>query len=287
MRKLIERLLVFFIGVPAFFAIIVLFPFCRQLLLNILTIIFTAVGAVEFSSMLEKKNLHISKIEAFILGSLAPLSLTLVISLNLPEWVIPLMLITGLEWVLISGAFSKSAKMDTAANRVAVCLSVIVYPGLLMFWVVKMAIWGNPGAVFLFFLLTFANDSAAWLTGNLFGKNNRGLIPASPNKSIAGFLGGFLGSVLIALGAANFFPSVFSAGVNTESVSNLFVKAAVLGLCTGIFGTLGDLCESAIKRSCGFSDSGKFVLGRGGSLDSIDSIAIAAPVYFVLFNLFF
>jgi phosphatidate cytidylyltransferase len=150
-----------------------------------------------------------------------------------------------------------------------------------------MNIWENSSAVILFLLITFGNDSIAWLAGTLFGKNNRGLIPASPNKSIAGFLGGFFGTLIISTGAAYLFPEIFSIGVNTAPVSGLLVKAAILGLCTGIFAALGDLCESAIKRSCGFVDSGKIILGRGGVLDSIDSIAVAAPVYFLLFSLFF
>jgi phosphatidate cytidylyltransferase len=177
--------------------------------------------------------------------------------------------------------------MEKAVNRIAGCFSVMIYPGLFMYWLVRMNIWENSGAVILFLLITFGNDSTAWLTGTLFGKNNRKIIPASPNKSIAGFLGGFLGTVIISLGAAYLFPEIFSAGANAAVVSGLLVKAAILGLCTGIFATLGDLCESAIKRSCGFVDSGKVILGRGGVLDSIDSIAIAAPVYFLLFSLFF
>jgi phosphatidate cytidylyltransferase len=150
-----------------------------------------------------------------------------------------------------------------------------------------MNIWENSSAVILFLLITFGNDSIAWLAGTLFGKSNRGLIPASPNKSIAGFIGGFLGAVIVSLGAAYLFPEIFSAGVNPAPISGLLVKSAILGLCTGIFATLGDLCESAIKRSCGFVDSGKVILGRGGVLDSIDSIAIASPVYFLIFSLFF
>jgi phosphatidate cytidylyltransferase len=264
-----------------------LFPLYRHLPLNIAIILFSASGAVEFSSMLKKKLLFIEKAEAFLLGSLGPLSITLYISFNIPEWIPHLLLAGGAGWVLVSRIFSHSADMEKAVNRIAGCFSVMIYPGLFMYWLVRMNIWENSGAVFLFLLITFGNDSIAWLAGTLFGKNNRRIIPASPNKSIAGFLGGFLGAVIISTGAAYLFPEIFSAGVNAAPVSGLLVKAAILGLCTGIFATLGDLCESAIKRSCGFVDSGKVILGRGGVLDSIDSIAIAAPVYFLLFSLFF
>jgi phosphatidate cytidylyltransferase len=144
--------------------------------------------------------------------------------------------------------------------------------------------WNNSGAIFLFLVIVFANDSLAWLAGNLFGKNNRGLIPASPNKSIAGFIGGLIGSVIVCVCAAKFFPSVFpSYTIGGEPL--MISLAVILGICTGIVATLGDLAESAIKRSCDVKDSGNIMLGRGGILDSIDSIAVAAPVYFILFIL--
>ena len=287
MRKLIERLLIFFIGIPTVFALVFLFPAYHHLVLNIVIILFSALGSVEFSVMLEKKQLHISKIEAFILGLLAPLSAALTVSFNISGWIVPLILLTGALWVLISRVFSHSTDMEKIAGRIAGCFSIMVYPGIFMYWLIKMSMWEDSRIIFLFLLITFVNDSAAWLFGSLLGKGNRGIIPASPNKSIAGFFGGFLGAVAVSAGAAYFFPSIFTAEVNGQGVSNLFAKAIILGLTTGIFATLGDLCESVIKRSCGFDDSGKLILGRGGVLDSIDSLAIAAPVYFLLFNIFF
>ena len=154
-----------------------------------------------------------------------------------------------------------------------------------MYWIIRMNIWDNSGALFLFLLITFGNDSAAWFFGNLFGKNNRGVIPVSPNKSVAGYIGGIFISVAISAGALFLFPSVFSV-VNPHSPL-IITFAAVLGLFTGIFANLGDLAESAIKRSCEFKDSGHVIMGRGGILDSIDSVAVAAPVYYLLYNAFF
>ncbi len=284
--KLTERLLVFFLGIPAVCALVFLLPFYRHLPLNIVVILFSAAGAVEFSAMLEKKLIRISKIEAFILGALLPLASTLNVSLDFPNWIIPVTLMTGALWALLSHVFSGPGDVDTIIYRLAGCFCVMCYPGFFMYWMVRMHIWENSGAVvFLFLLITFLNDSIAWLFGTLFGANNRGIITVSPNKSIAGFIGGLFGSVVISIGAVLLVPSVFS--VSGSPVSALLPKAIILGVFTGIFASLGDLAESAIKRSCDVKDSGNLMLGRGGILDSIDSVAIAAPVFFMLYNIFF
>jgi phosphatidate cytidylyltransferase len=285
MLTLIKRLLVFFIGIPIIVCLVFFLPFRGHLSLNIIIIIFSALGAVEFAAMLEKKSLCVKKPEAFLLGAAAPAALTLVISLNCPQWIIPLLLMAGAFWVLLSRVFISYALMETAANQLAAGFSVFAYPGFFMYWLVKMTSLKNAGPVTFAFLMTvLGSDAAAWLAGTLFGKNNRGIIPASPSKSIAGFAGGIIGSIIVSGGAALIIPSAFIA--RTEAVPS-FCIVILLGVCTGIAGALGDLAESAVKRSCNTKDSGNLMLGRGGVLDSIDSIAVAAPVFFLLFNALF
>jgi phosphatidate cytidylyltransferase len=255
--------------------------------MNIVTIFFSAIGALEFSAMLEKKQIRVSKIESVILGMLAPIASTLTVSLNFPGWTGPALIMAGAGWALISGVFSRVSGIESAINRLAGYFSVMIYPGVFMYWLVKMNAWEKPEAVLLFLFIAFGNDSIAWLAGTLFGANNRGIIPVSPNKSIAGFIGGLIGSTVVTAGAALLFPFVFSGLSGCVSYGKLLFWAIILGFCTGIAATLGDLAESAIKRSCDFKDSGKLMMGRGGVLDSIDSIAVAAPVFYLLYNLLF
>jgi phosphatidate cytidylyltransferase len=287
MKKIIERLLVFVIGIPAVYALVILLPYYRNLALNIITILFSAMGTVEFSFLLKKKKIVISKIESFILGAVIPLAFTLVISLMLPEWIIPVLIMASAGWILLSKVFAKSSEIKTITEQIIGKFSLLVYPGLFICWLVIMSGWANPAATLLFLFITFSSDSTAWLFGSLFGKNNRGIIPVSPNKSIAGFIGGVLGSVIVAVGSAFLFPNIFIYFNHKIPSGKLAIMAAVLGFCTGIAASLGDLAESAIKRSCDSKDSGNLMLGRGGVLDSIDSIAVAAPVFYFLFNIFF
>jgi len=286
MRKIIERLLIFSIGVPLVVGLVLFLPYFNGLVLNILVTFFSGIGAVEFSLMLEKKQIRIStrtsKIESFFLGALSPAVVTLNVSFGFPEWVIFAAIITCVGWALMSRIFSRSETMGNIINQIVSGFSLIIYPGFFMVWLIKMNIWGNPGTILFFLLVTFASDSVAWLFGTLFGKNNRGLIAVSPNKSIVGFIGGAIGSIIVACCAVYIFPGIFFI-----TDPSLYASVVILGLCTGIAAMLGDLAESAIKRSCDVKDSGKIMLGRGGILDSLDSIAVAAPVFYFLFDTFF
>jgi len=280
MGKIIKRLLVFIIGVPAFVFVINYLPYFNHLTFNIIVIVFSTLGAVEFAAIIEKKQLRVSKAEAVIFGSFMPLAFTLILCFGFPGWIIPLFIMAGVSWVIISLAFTNQANMGNVINRLAGCFSVIIYPGLFMAWIVCMSVWGISGAILLFMLMAFSNDSAAWLAGSLLGAKNKGVFAASPNKSIAGYIGGLAAAVATAILAFLFTPSVFQGNLN-------IIKIILLGVFTAIFGNLGDLAESAIKRSADVKDSGNLMLGRGGILDSIDSLALAAPVYFLLFQIFF
>jgi len=284
MGKILKRLLTFFIGVPVVFSVIYFLPHRGHLALNIFVIFFSIAGAVEFSSMLGKKQLNISKIEVGILGALMPLAGVLTVSFKLPLWVVSLTMVSALLWILFSRAFSSLEKMNNVLNYIVAGFSVFLYPGFFLYWIVKLCGLNNTGILLLFFLITFGSDAWAWLFGSLFGKNNNGIIPASPNKSIAGFIGGLIGATAFAIGAAFIVPEIYYA---TEPSCVLVVKAIIFGVCTAVTATLGDLTESAIKRSCDTKDSGKLMFGRGGVLDSIDSIIVAAPVYYALFTVLF
>jgi phosphatidate cytidylyltransferase len=285
MKKIIERLLVFLIGIPLIVLLALFLPYYHHLALNMAVIVFTGLGALEFSVMLEKKGFSVSKIEAVILGALAAISETLVICFNWDETTVPVMLTAGAAWVFLSRVFAAAGALDAFINRLAGGIAVLAYPGIFMYWLVKMSGWENAGAIILVFLLTsLGNDSAAWAAGMLFGRGNRGIIPASPNKSLAGFIGGNTGSVIVGVAAALIIPGFF---VSRFASIPAPLAGALLGLLTGIAAMTGDLCESAVKRSAGFKDSGNIMPGRGGALDSIDSIAMAAPVFYLVFSLLF
>jgi phosphatidate cytidylyltransferase len=282
MNKLVQRLLVFIIGLPLVVLLVLCLPQKNHIAVNVAVVLLSALGAVEFADMLQKKGPAVSRWEAGILGSLVPAAMTLMVSFGFGDQSIPLALVMGASWLLISRIFAGAGKFDAAVSRIGSGLAVMIYPGLFMAWIVRMSLVPRSDMIILMFLLTvIANDSAAWAMGMLFGKSNRGILAASPNKSAAGFIGGFAASILVGLGATSLVPGTFTPRFGGA------LSGIILGFVSGLAGTLGDLGESAMKRSANVKDSGTLIPGRGGILDTVDSIALAAPVYYGLYRLLF
>jgi phosphatidate cytidylyltransferase len=275
---------VFFIGLTLLLSLVLFFPQQNHLLLNLVIIVFSILGSVEFRNILSKKNLVISLPETIILGAISPIAWTFVVSFGWPgRNTVPAAFILGASWLLISRIFTSLEKLDSYISRTTTGFALMIYPGLFMAWIVQMAVLSEASMVILtFFLLVLLNDALAWATGMLFGKNSRGVLAASPKKSIAGFIGGLAASVLTGIAATILAPGAFTS----DRMSSI-LAGAILGFFAGAAATLGDLGESALKRSAGVKDSGSLILGRGGALDSIDSVALAAPVYYILYQFLF
>ena len=283
MKKIFKRLIIFFIALPVIYSVVVFFPRYNHLVLNLVILVFSILGAVEFRNILAQKNIVISIPEAVIIGAIGPAVWTAVVSFGVTAQIVAGAFALGAAWLLVSRVFVSTEKLEAYLNRTIAGFAVMVYPGLFMAWMIRMALFPRAETVLLTFLLiVFLNDAVAWLAGNLFGKGNRGFIAASPNKSLAGFVGGLAISILIGIAAAIVVPDTF-----TSRVMASIPAAAILGLGAGAAAILGDLGESAIKRSANVKDSGTLILGRGGALDSIDSLALAAPVFYLIYQLLF
>ena len=118
--------------------------------------------------------------------------------------------------------------------------------------------------IFGLLLLTWANDTGAYLTGSLIGKTK--LYPRiSPNKTIEGSIGGVVLCLLVGYLLGAF------VGVLDQEVW------LIISLVIAVFGSLGDLVESMLKRSLGVKDSGSIMPGHGGILDRFDAFLFIIP----------
>ena len=169
-------------------------------------------------------------------------------------------------------------------NKIATSTFIITYTGFLLTFISRMTVWQINGAsittpcICIFLIMVFLTDSVAWFFGVLFGKSTRGFVKASPNKSLVGFMGGLLGAA--AAGVLGYFiwQDFFEGGL---------VKLIFTGILIAFSSIVGDLAESVFKRSAGIKDSGNIIPGRGGMLDSLDSIVMSAPIFYILFSIFF
>jgi phosphatidate cytidylyltransferase len=126
-----------------------------------------------------------------------------------------------------------------------------------------------------FFLVIMGADAAAYYGGRAFGKHKLAA-GISPGKTWEGAVAGMLGSLLLASAAHYWFffelPTKFALGL-----------AALMN----VISVIGDLTESALKRSAGAKDTAQILPGHGGVLDRIDSLLFNAPVIYYFARLYF
>lgn len=289
MNKVASRLLIFFIGIPIVIAFIVA-PFCNHILLHILVCVISALGASElydiFSAkykLLNKKLIIAESIFIPIVAALYAILPSLGINFYSGQEIITFAYIVTILISFTVEVFS-SKEFEESNARLASSIFIITYTGFLLTFISRMTTWTLNGknitvpVVCVFILMVFMCDSIAWFLGVLFGKSNRGIVKASPNKSCIGFLGGFIGSVGAGILGYYLWPQIFSGSV---------LKIIFTGLCMALSSIVGDLTESVFKRSSGIKDSGKIIPGRGGILDSIDSIVVSAPIFYLLVSILF
>jgi phosphatidate cytidylyltransferase len=156
----------------------------------------------------------------------------------------------------------------------------VFYVGLLLSWILPLrfptpavaqaaAAAIPPGQILLFlFLVIWAGDMFAYLVGRGLGRHL--IFPhISPKKTLEGSLGGLAGSLLVAWALTRLW--------KTPDLKT----AMLLGGLVAVAGQIGDLVESALKRSAGLKDSGSLLPGHGGLLDRLDSVIFGAPVLWV------
>ena len=279
MKKIIERIIVFVVGLPLIISSVYFLPYQHFFVLHLEICIVTALSIIEIRAMFSRKIAMYSTPVVLCAGLIVPVAAYLHTVGLFSRIGMGVTGIGALYFIFFVETFySFSKPFEKSIQRVCSAVFVIFYPGLLLIFISAMTRWPSASNIIaVFLLMVFLCDSLAWLFGILFGKGNRGFVPASPNKSIVGFIGGLIAATAAGWLAFELFPSAFGKSLGGSLLT---------GLCTGLAAIIGDLIESIFKRSAEVKDSGALILGRGGILDSIDSILFAAPIFYLCYRFF-
>jgi len=156
-------------------------------------------------------------------------------------------------------------------TRYFLLFGYVILPFILANYVAMGVKGYNPKILISIIILIWTNDTFAYLVGKNIGKNK--LFPSvSPKKTIEGFAGGLVFTVIVGALLANDY----------IMASTLYIWIAIAAIVS-IFSTLGDLIESKLKRVAGIKDTGNIMPGHGGILDRLDSIIFVIP----FINLFY
>jgi phosphatidate cytidylyltransferase len=245
----------------------------------------TLTGAAMLGALIEFWLLaHKQQIRAdAAAGLLSAVALFTVFYFTRPGQLPDLLLIQVILILLTIGslvaAMLRGAPFDRMITSAGVTVLSVMYIVLLGGHMIALRVGFAPQLskhlLAFFFLVVMGSDAAAYYGGRAFGKHK--LAPGiSPGKTWEGAVAGMLASLLLGVAAHYWFflelPTKF---------------ALALAALMNVIGVIGDLTESALKRSAGAKDTAKILPGHGGVLDRIDSLLFNAPVIYYFARLYF
>ena len=275
------RVLLLLAAIPFFFVLIFALPAYRHLLFSLCCTVAAVLGSREVAALFRRRQITGDWRLAGFCAALFPAAAYLenwdLLPAHTVAAAVTIVVAAALSVSVLSTAHVPKAEAERALARTlehaGATLFACCYPGLLIGYLVRLAGIGEPRWMLLtFFVAVFGNDTIAYVAGKLArGRTAIGL-PASPAKTVVGYVAGIAASVGALLVARALFPGAPRFGT---------LEAAMGGAAIGLCVALGDLVESALKRAARVKDSGRLIPGRGGLLDSMDSMLLCAPVFFL------
>ncbi len=260
-----KRWLTALVGVPLVFALLYYAPEGLFVLLMVLLIL---AATAEYSRLIFGKGFTGEKAALLAAACLIPVAFATG-DFRYALLVITLFIVSVFSWYLVRIG-------DTSCDLAPlgkVILGIVYIPLMLSHGILLRSAANGFLWVSFVLVLVFSGDVAAYYVGTMLGK--RKLLPrVSPGKTVEGAVGAYVGSITGAiLFRQLFFPLL------------PVMHALVLGIAGSTLGQLGDLCESAVKRTAGVKDSGSLLPGHGGLMDRLDCLMFIIPFvyYYQLF----
>ncbi|MBR5780646.1 MAG: phosphatidate cytidylyltransferase [Bacteroidales bacterium] len=183
---------------------------------------------------------------------------------------------------LLIALFSKKHDYIKVVGATWLSMIFVAFPcGIMMMFYNEYFIGTDKGWLLLIFsiILIWVNDIFAYLTGVSIGRHKL-FERISPKKTIEGSIGGAVFTMLFAYLLNRFVLNVFFFDNYLNDIQVLILALGVI-----VFGTLGDLTESMMKRHAGVKDSSNLIPGHGGILDRFDATFMAIPFVFIYLTL--
>ena len=219
------------------------------------------IGSQEVSKLVAKEDNRGLKLMTVIIGTLF-----YVLSVVFEPYANVIQLMLLLIPILIA-LFSTKYSFEKITVSCWTAMFFVALPCLLLmeFYRASALCFEGKYFIIILFCLIWINDIFAYLTGMAFGKHKL-FERISPKKTIEGSLGGLVMTGVVAFLVNHYWLKVW----NIWELIGLVIVVVV-------FGSLGDLCESMMKRQAGVKDSGNVIPGHGGILDRFDATFLAVP----------
>lgn len=225
--------------------------------------VFSAICLWEFNKIIRFKNFI-----PFIVLPLAIYYTKIIASEKIILFLLLITLICFFQLIYSLYQSKKSEYPNTFMDKLDLGIRYIILPFSFLALLPFINNGYHPYVIIYIIVLIWTNDSFAFLVGKNFGKTKL-FERISPKKTIEGFIGGLLFSLII-----GFIIGYYSA------ILSIF-NWVIIALIVSITGTFGDLVESMFKRRANVKDSGTIMPGHGGLLDRLDSLYFLAPFVYL------
>jgi len=262
LSNLTSRTLVALVAIPAIFFI----TYQGDWVFFLFVVVLTVLGMLEYYKLAEAKGTHPQKVLGVILGIIL-----------LVMFFKELFLFTKLPFFIFSFSFfifivELFRNKENPIQNLATTFFGIIYIAGSFGTLLALREMQNAELVIAIFISIWICDSAAYFGGRAFGKHKL-FLRVSPKKTWEGAIAGFLGAIM----------SVFAL-YNTILHNYSLNELIMLSVFVGVFGQLGDLFESLLKRDANIKDSSTIIPGHGGVLDRFDSLLFVAPMVYMYFK---
>ncbi len=265
-----QRILVAIISIP----VLIFLTYVGNIPFLILSICIGVVAFFEFSKMIAGKNISTN----------LPIGILSISAIMINNYItftdFSIIILFSVLLLLMAELFKNKG---SAINNLGASLIGIFYIGLFAsslvglreFFKYSEILYTEAGYLIIaIFASIWVCDSAAYFIGSAIGKHK--LFPrVSPKKSWEGAIAGFIFAVVTIIAARELFLDILS-----------LTDTLIIGIIVGIFGQVGDLVESLVKRDAGVKDSSSIIPGHGGIFDRFDSILFVLPMVYLYFYFF-